>query len=586
VKLVIANLKRSLAIVKAAPDSLCLVNMDRLGRFSLNDRGVSALRVCMMSAAALAELVRASPQNQKLVHSLGGVDGVLEWLDSDPLCTQLLVAHRPHHHDKSSIVIQVPLVPLVPQKSPLHPIPGSRLALEKCLLCLTLLAADDENARMILHSEGLRRALALVHCEHAKLSEAASQLVRNLLRHEKARTQIRDYDGIAVLVARLDAGLLEHRVASLECLRNLSRDATNQDEVRQLGGIAAVAKLLRSGSDVEKELSAAVLWELSQNLENQIAIRKSGVIEPLIGLVRNGKVASQRLNSAGALQNLAYNDTNARVICQLSGIHALVRLITDGDEEQSIVAAAALCNLAGDDDESQSQLREAGTLQPLVKMAMLGTPRQRMAAEETLANCSLNFKNKMIIKQMRAVVRIQQGPSKAPSKSSAEVRTPKVLDSVSGSVNQMREVFDRTDKQHTGTLGRDGLKEALTELGKDEIEIACLVASLDSAEQSHAGSEAMSEHSTVSFDEFYRLLTSKTQPRPSPPPATPPKDEVVPIRTMLAGEGIDRPSTAPTQGSGKAFDGAVQPLPGARSPSRPEVFLCTKVTIIPLTLPA
>jgi hypothetical protein len=587
VQLVVANLKRSLAIVKAAPDSLCLTNMDRLDRVALEDHTVCALRLCMMSAAALAELVRASPPNQRLVHSVGGMDGVLEWLDSDPLCTQLLAAHGTHQHHPSTIVIHVPLVPLaaalLPPKRLLRPLPDSRLALEKCLLCITLLAADDENARMILRSEGLKRALALMHCEHARLSEGASLLLRNLLRHDKARIQIRECDGITVVLARLGAELAEHRVASLECVRNLSRDAANQDEVRRLGGIGAVARLLRSGSDIEKELCAAVIWELSQNLENQDAFRQSGVIETLIELVRNGK-ASQRLNAAGALQNLAYNDTNARVICQLAGVHALVRLITDSDEEPSIIATAALSNLAGDDEESQSGIREAGALQPLVKLAMLGTPRQRMIAEDTLANLSLNFKNKMLIRQMRAVVRIQQGSSKSAVAAPVGRKSstgPVPTSEGNGLVQELRDVFYRTDKQQTGTLGRDELKTALIELGKDEIEIACLISSLDSAEQSHAGSEAVSEHSAVSFDEFYRLLTSNVpSARPSPPPppsktTTQARKDAAPIRSKPVGEGLDRPSTAPTQGSGKAFDGAVKPLPG-RVSRLPVRWVCNR----------
>ena len=192
-----------------------------------------------------------------------------------------------------------------------------------------------------------------------------------------------------------------------------------------------------------------------------------------------------------------------------------------------------------------------------------------MIAEDTLANLSLNFKNKMLIRQMRAVVRIQQGPPK--SAVAAPVGRKSSTGAVpasegNGLVQDLREVFYRTDKQQTGTLGRDELKTALTELGKDEIEIACLISSLDSAEQSHAGSEAISEHSAVSFDEFYRLLTSNVPPaRPPPPPSkttAQARNDAAPTRSKPGGEGIDRPSTAPTQGSGKAFDGAVKPLPG------------------------
>ena len=85
-------------------------------------------------------------------------------------------------------------------------------------------------------------------------------------------------------------------------------------------------------------------------------------ITKLVALVRDGTDA-QKKNAAAALWNLAVNDDNEIAIAKAGGIPPLVALIRDGNDAQKHFAAGALRILAENDDNRiaiAKAKREAG----------------------------------------------------------------------------------------------------------------------------------------------------------------------------------------------------------------------------------
>ena len=86
-------------------------------------------------------------------------------------------------------------------------------------------------------------------------------------------------------------------------------------------------------------------------------------------------------------------------IAQAGGIAPLVALARDGTDGQKQWAAAALWNLAVNDD-NQVAIARAGGIAPLVALARGGTNAQKEQAAAALRNLSFNKTNLAAMKDL------------------------------------------------------------------------------------------------------------------------------------------------------------------------------------------
>ena len=117
-------------------------------------------------------------------------------------------------------------------------------------------------------------------------------------------------------------------------------------------------------------------------------MRVAGGILPLVSLLRAGESSLSSQKAAGALRNLAANNTaNQDLIREAGGITQLVQLLHAGPN--SIAAqesAAALANLAAGNTTNKNAIREAGAIAPLVQLLQPGGTDVAQHAFAAIAN--------------------------------------------------------------------------------------------------------------------------------------------------------------------------------------------------------
>lgn len=177
---------------------------------------------------------------------------------------------------------------------------------------------------------------------------------------------------VRVLSSR-DATYLAKQAAA-GILQNLSCYSSNYKvAVANAGAIPPLVQLISLRSEPTssvdymegvREDAARCLWSIAVSEQKKIAIAKAGAIPSLVRLVAEGTNDGVREAGAGALQNLAANNTeNKTAIVAAGGIAPLVRLVADGATDGAKEAAAgALQNLAKHDENNKAAIVRAGAI--------------------------------------------------------------------------------------------------------------------------------------------------------------------------------------------------------------------------------
>ena len=133
-------------------------------------------------------------------------------------------------------------------------------------------------------------------------------------------------------------------------------------------------KLLRDvGNDEAQEAAARALVLFAVDDCNKAVIAAAGSVPLLVDLVEHGSVGAKE-QACWALTNLAVNPCLRRVIAEASGVETLLLAVVedDGSDLCQAMAAAALANMAWDDDTA-AIIMGMGAIDALVDLERSGS---------------------------------------------------------------------------------------------------------------------------------------------------------------------------------------------------------------------
>ncbi|KAJ8599050.1 hypothetical protein CTAYLR_009819 [Chrysophaeum taylorii] len=305
---------------------------------------------------------------------------------------------------------------------------------------------EDEEATTleIRHAGGIPALVVLLSSTGAGMQEAAALALWKVSRRPREnRVVIANARAIPPLVRILSsAATLVTKQAAAGILQNLSCYSSNfKVAIANAGAIAPLVRLVGLDPaasphvDGVREDAARCLWSIAVNEQKKIAIASAGAIAPLVRLVAEGTNDGVREAGAGALQNLAANNSdNKAAIVAAGAIEPLVRLVavgtTDGAKE---AASGALQNLAKFNDANKAAIVRAGAIPPLA--AVVGDASRSDKAKRTAARALENLAwnndaNKVAIANtgaISALVRLLQRADAATDARAAAAEALKVL---------------------------------------------------------------------------------------------------------------------------------------------------------------
>lgn len=220
---------------------------------------------------------------------------------------------------------------------------------------LTGLAEDVASATVREHVAAIIGALAQQAVENQEALRASGAVLATVL-------ALGDVESAAVR---------EEAAAAVGGLVN--GNAANQDLVRELGGVPLLVRLLSdaSSSTTVASVVQSLLLLAAENTENRRAVVRS-----LLGRLFVETDAVAQRDGARLLVMLSAEDRETRdTICEAQRIHALVRLLEEGeDESEFALVAGTLGSFAEDRVEGQEQIREAGGIPHFVRLLNVATP--------------------------------------------------------------------------------------------------------------------------------------------------------------------------------------------------------------------
>ena len=253
--------------------------------------------------------------------------------------------------------------------------------------------------RVIVYNTDVTAHIAvLTNGTDAKKTEATRELYALSVEANKKR-EIRMAGGIAPLIALL-TGTDDHKKNAARTLASLAaHDADNKTAICEAGGIAPLIVLLE-GTDKQKVAAAAALGSLAVDATIRTAIGARGGIRPLVALLSDPDAPSSagtnaRLPSVKRASSADKWKQSAATAAMtfLSPILSPTKLIAD---EQKSCASCALANLARD-KSNQTLIREAGGIDPLIKLLRIGNEVQQTNAACTLGDLALDMTNQTAI---------------------------------------------------------------------------------------------------------------------------------------------------------------------------------------------
>lgn len=283
--------------------------------------------------------------------------------------------------------------------------------------------AEEEEAVTleIRHAGGISALVLLLSSSRGAtlLQEAAALALWKVSRRPREnRVVIANARAIPLLVRTLSSprATILAKQAAAGILQNLSCYSSNYKvAIANAGAIRPLVRLISldssAGHEVDgvREDAARCLWSIAVNEQKKVAIANAGAIAPLVKLVAEGANDGVREAGAGALQNLAANNSdNKAAIVAAGAIEPLVRLVTEGITDGAKEAASgALQNLAKYNEANKAAIVRAGAIAPLA--AVIGDPARSDKAKRTAARALENLAwnndaNKAVIANSSAVV--------------------------------------------------------------------------------------------------------------------------------------------------------------------------------------
>lgn len=393
-----------------APSSLCTTKF--ASEMTQHDRDDSPLT----HSATLRDVIRRSPSQMSVE---------LERLSREYPYTGALI-HR-----------------LAPEFSDADREAAARALLRECE------EAEEEEAVTleIRHAGGISALVLLLSSNRGSIlmQEAAALALWKISRRPREnRVVIANARAIPLLVRTLSSpsATILAKQAAAGILQNLSCYSSNYKvAIANAGAIRPLIRLISldssagRGVDGVREDAARCLWSIAVNEQKKVAIANAGAIAPLVKLVAEGANDGVREAGAGALQNLAANNSdNKAAIVAAGAIEPLVRLVTEGITDGAKEAASgALQNLAKYNEANKAAIVRAGAIAPLA--AVIGDPARSDKAKRTAARALENLAwnndaNKAVIANSSAVialVRLLQQADAATDAREAAAESLKVL---------------------------------------------------------------------------------------------------------------------------------------------------------------
>ncbi|KAJ4896235.1 Protein ARABIDILLO 2 [Raphanus sativus] len=286
------------------------------------------------------------------------------------------------------------------------------------------LSLNDNAAKAVAEEGGVDVILGLTKSRSRLVAHEAAGALWHLSLGD-AYKAILQAGGVNVLMELLsrwpyDHGELLERAAG--ALANLAGDDKCSREIAKAGGVHALVMLARNckykGAQEHAARGLANLAAHDDSNNNNAAIGKEPrALETIIQLTRSHH-GGVKLEAAGALWNLAYDENNRELIAALGGVQASVALAyscMNASRDLQKSAAGALWSLSHSDENSIVIGLEGG-IPPLVALARSQYKDVHEAAAGALWNLSSNHDNALGIVEEGGVLALGRLCTTSPSK--------------------------------------------------------------------------------------------------------------------------------------------------------------------------
>ena len=280
------------------------------------------------AATVLANMARASRDNQKKITSEGGI---------------------------------TPLVTLLSKENRIK----AKAEAASALLCLS--QGQPVTQKAVADAGAIKPLVALLNEEDDHARKKAAGAIASLAESSpENQDAVEKNKGLGKLVGLLKPTMNDEVSAeAAAALAVLARDhSKNQDKVAAANGIEPLVALLASkaAGTHAKEEAASALWSLSsKHYQNQEAIAEAGGIARLVAVLSLGSERAQE-QAAGALASLALDNTKN----ELSIAKLLVSFLETEHQADSAKAARAISRLARAHASNQRSIAMAGGIKLLV----------------------------------------------------------------------------------------------------------------------------------------------------------------------------------------------------------------------------
>ncbi|EGB01871.1 hypothetical protein AURANDRAFT_69414 [Aureococcus anophagefferens] len=191
--------------------------------------------------------------------------------------------------------------------------------------------------------------------------------------------------GFALKLLR-DVGNDEAQEAAARALVLLAVDDCNKAVIAAAGSVPLLVDLVEHGSVGAKEQACWALTNLAVNpCLRRVIAEASGVETLLLAVVEDDGSDLCQAMAAAALANMAWDDDTAAIIMGMGAIDALVDLERSGSALVKEMVAWALGNLACSSPDVRLALAGAGAIPPLIELLRSGTYGARARAGRALA---------------------------------------------------------------------------------------------------------------------------------------------------------------------------------------------------------
>ncbi|CAL1405576.1 unnamed protein product [Linum trigynum] len=249
---------------------------------------------------------------------------------------------------------------------------SNRFVVEEALGGLWNLSLGEELKGLICETGGTKALVDLIFQwppnSHGILERAAGT-VANLVTDEKCNCEVMAAGGVRALT--LLAGFSESVGVQEQAARALANlvshgdvNASNVAVGEEVGAVEALVRITFSQHEGARLEAAGALWNLSFDERNREAIAAAGGIVALISLAKSCSNSSHQGDlqerAAGALWGLSVSEANSVAIGEYGGVPPLIGLACSDIEDVHETAAGALWNIAFEPGNALRILQDGG----------------------------------------------------------------------------------------------------------------------------------------------------------------------------------------------------------------------------------